>query len=121
MAEKIFENVKVPYGLDETQAERARWYVKGTIMEGLTIEELGKKYDMGGSSTLYSDKYLKNVLFNRYVNALKGELASDELADFKVFANNIKQQAMKPNATHKEKELYLTVFGWMNEYYGEVM
>lgn len=115
MNEKLFEKVSVPYGLTEEQAQRARDYVKGHILEGLTVKEICDKYGMS-TSTLYNDKHLKNIVFQRYVNSLTAVLATDELEDFRVISNQIKQDALKPNATYKDRELYLKVFGWVVEY-----
>lgn len=119
MAGKIFESVEVPHGLDEKQAEWARNYVKGRTLEGLTIEQTCKKYGMN-TGTLYNDKHLKNIVFQRYVNALTAILATDEIGDFQMIANQIKQDALRPNSTHKDRELYLKVFDWLVEYNAEI-
>lgn len=112
MTFKAFEDVSIPSGLDDSQIEIARQYVHGRNIEGLTITDLCKKYNIS-SNTLYNDKHLKNPTFNQYVNRLIGTMASDELEDYRIIANKVKQNALKPNATQKEIDTYLKVFDWV--------
>lgn len=110
------DSVAIPQGLDDKQSERARIYVKATVLEGLTVKETCDKYGIS-SGTLYNERHLKNPVFNRYVQALTHEcIGRDDFADHQFIANKIKENAMKSSASQKDYDLYIKAWGWMFEY-----
>ncbi|RIU93305.1 hypothetical protein [Oceanobacillus picturae] len=105
--------VPVPHGLEEKVAERARQYVEGTVINGLTVKQFSETYGIS-TSTIYNEHHLKNGLFNRYVHQLTKEVVDgDDISDHLYIAEKIKNEAMKPNANKQDYEMYLKAWGFM--------
>jgi len=108
-----FSKVEIPQGLDEKQAERARLFVEGTVMKGLTQTDFCKSYGIS-SGTLHNERHLKNPIWNKYVHNLTKEVVNgDDVSDHLFIAEKIKNEAMKPNAGKQEYEMYLKAWGFM--------
>ncbi|WP_163583425.1 hypothetical protein [Gracilibacillus saliphilus] len=108
-----FSKVPVPQGLDDKVSERARLFVEGTVIKGLTVTQFCKEYEIS-SGTMYNERHLKNPVFNKYVHALTKEVINgDDISDHLYIAEKIKNEAMKPNATKQDYEMYLKAWGFM--------
>lgn len=115
MANEMFQSVEVPSGLDEKQAEIARMYTKAVVIEGKTVKAFWEETGVS-TNTLYNARHLKNTLFKRYVHAMTAAQSIDEVADFKVIAQMVKADAIKPNSTFKEREMYFKLYSWLGDY-----
>lgn len=108
-----FSKVAIPQGLDSKQVERAKLFVEGTVIKGLTQTEFFKQYGIS-SGTIHNERHLKNPLWNKYVHNLTKEVIDgDDISDHLYIAEKIKNEAMKPNAGKQEYEMYLKAWGFM--------
>lgn len=109
--------VPVPPELDDKQAKRARDFVEGTILKGMKQAEFCKQYNIS-SGTLHSERHLKNVHFSKYVQQLTHEcIGKDDIESHQIIMKRIQQNAMMPNASTKDIDLYNDFYSWMFKFY----